>query len=226
MAFGIIPTKNCVFLPEQSLVGPALKYLIPILLFSCMALNAQAQQPVRVIQFTGVVMEQDSMNVIPGVHVYVPKTGRGTTSNPYGFFSLPVVEGDSVVFTAVGFKRTSFVIPEHKSESSLKVIVTLQNDVTFLDEVEIFPFPSEETFKRAVVTMRLPYNRENANLQAWLNATYMKENPYLMYSSPAMNQRYFQDQQLQQFQNKFGMPQNNLLNPWAWSSFINSLRGN
>ena len=178
----------------------------------------------KVIQFTGVVMEIDSFNVIPGVHVYIPKGGRGTTTNPYGFFSFPVVEGDSVIFSAVGFKRTSFIIPKHDGNSSLKVIVTLDQDVQFLEEVEVFPFPNEEMFKRAVVTMQLPYNRDNANLQAWINATYMKDGGNYYASSPAMNQRYFQDQQVQMFQNKFGPQTTNLLNPWAWNSFIQSLK--
>ncbi|MCP4458688.1 MAG: carboxypeptidase-like regulatory domain-containing protein [Cytophagales bacterium] len=185
----------------------------------------KAQESKPVIQFTGVVMEQDSLTVIPGVHIYVPLGGRGTTTNPYGFFSMPVVEGDSIIFTAIGFKRTHFVLPRHDPSTSLKVLVTLAEDITFLDEVEIFPFPTEAMFKHAVVTMQLPYNRENANLQAWLNATYMKEGYDFYAASPATNQRYIQDRQILEFQNKFGPQQNNLLNPWAWASFINSLKG-
>ena len=130
----------------------------------CISLHGQEQavttpdtpvQNKRVIQFTGVVMEMDSFNVIPGVHVYLPKGGRGTTTNPYGFFSIAVVEGDSIVFSAVGINRTNYIA-----------------------------------------------------------------------ASPAMNQRYFQDQQVQMFQNKFGPQTNNLLNPWAWNSFIRSIKGN
>lgn len=185
-----------------------------------------AQESVPVIQFTGVVMQQDSLDVVPGVHIYVPKGGRGTTSNPYGFFSMPVIEGDSVIFSAVGFKRTHFIIPKHDPATSLKVLVTMVEDITFLDEVEVFPFPTEEMFKHAVVTMQLPYNRETANLQAWLNATYMKEGYDYYAASPATNQRYQSDRQILQFQNKFAPQQNNLLNPWAWASFINSMKGN
>ena len=190
-----------------------------------MAFSAKAQER-EVIQFTGVVMDSDSMQVVPGVHIYIPKSGRGTTTNPYGFFSLPVVEGDSIIFTAVGFKRSHYIIPSHKSWTSLKVIVTLEQDVTFLEEVQVFPFPNEEAFKRAVVTMELPYSRDQANLQAWLKATYMKGGYDFYPPSPAMSQRYFQDQQVAAFQSKFG-PQNiGLLNPWAWSNFIQSMRGN
>ncbi len=202
-----------------------LKRFLPFVFVLSLAGCLHAQKEPTVIQFTGVVMGQDSLEVIPGVHVYLPKGGRGTTTNPYGFFSLPVIEGDSVVFTAVGYKRTNYIIPRHDKPSSLKVIVTLEQDITFLEEVEVFPFPNEEMFKRAVVTMRLPYDRDNANLQAWLSATYMSGG-YSFAASPAMNQRYFQDQQMQEFRNKFGPSPNNLLNPWAWSSFINSVRNN
>ena len=198
--------------------------LLFLFLFSGIEVKAQEDNPV--IQFTGVVMESDSLTVIPGVHIYVPKGGRGTTTNPYGFFSMPVLEGDSIIFSAVGFKRSHFIVPKHDPKTSLKVIVTMEEDIAFLEEVEVFPFPSEEMFKQAVVTMRLPYDRNTANLQAWLNATYMKEGYQYMSASPAANQRYFQEQQMLQFHNRFGPQPNNLLNPWAWSSFIKSLKGN
>lgn len=203
-----------------------MRILASIFLLLCCTITLRAQDKPSVIQFTGVVMESDSLGVIPGVHVYIPKGGRGTTTNPYGFFSLPVVEGDSVIFTAVGFKRSHFIIPKHDPTTSLKVIVTMEQDITFLEEVQVFPFPNEETFKRAVVTMELPYNRDQANLQAWINATYMKGEYNFYTISPGMAQRYFQDQQVRSFQSKFGPQNMSLLNPWAWSSFIQSLKGN
>ena len=187
--------------------------------------NAQEDDP-KVIQFTGVLMGQDSTNVIPGAHVYLPKGGRGVTTNPYGFFSLPVVQGDSIVFSAIGYKRAFYIVPEHRDDTSLKVIVTLEEDVTFLQEVEVFPFPNEEMFKRAVVTMKLPEDRDEQNLRSWISAIYMQKNYGYFPSSAAMNYRYFQDQQLQQFNNRFAPNTINLMNPWAWSDFINSIKNN
>ena len=96
--------------------------MVPVLLATALLLSspkAEAQVSNPVIQFTGVVMESDSLTVIPGVHIYVPKGGRGTTTNPYGFFSMPVLEGDSIVFSAVGFKRTHFIVPAHDPKTSL-----------------------------------------------------------------------------------------------------------
>jgi hypothetical protein len=185
-----------------------------------------SQDNQKVFQFSGVIMEVDSTQVIPGAHVYVPKGGRGTTTNPYGFFSMAVVPGDSIVITAVGYKRRSFIVPDHQDKASLKMILTLEEDVTFLEEVEVFPFPTEEMFKRAVVALEVPYDRDYANVQAWLNAIYMQKASLTLPASPAMNQRYFQARQVQEFQNKFGPNNITLLNPWAWSSFINSLKRN
>ncbi|MEQ8552994.1 MAG: carboxypeptidase-like regulatory domain-containing protein [Cyclobacteriaceae bacterium] len=201
-----------------------------ILLYSALivfslGLAAQDQEK-KVIQFTGVIFGADSVSIIPGVHVYVPKVGRGTTTNPYGFFSMPVLEGDSIVFSAVGFQRESFVVPKHEKDQSLKVIVTMKEDIAFLEEVEVFPYPSEAMFKEAVLAVQLPNQEEINNIEAWLAKQYMREAYKNLPASPGANHRYFMDQQAQSIQNRYMRPQNNLLNPFAWAQFINSLKGN
>jgi hypothetical protein len=187
----------------------------------CFHLSAQDKD---IIQFTGVVFTEDSTNVIPGVHIYVPKAGRGTTTNPYGFFSMPVLEGDSIVFSSVGFERSYFIVPGHDAEHSLKKIVYLKEDVKYLREVEVFPFPSEATFKAAVLASELPNRRDLDNLNEWLRATseidYYTDVP----SSPNENYRYFMRQQMDYQMYRYGPQQNPLLNPFAWASFIRSLR--
>ncbi len=137
-----------------------LKYFIYIFSFflTVSVLVAQSDAPVKrnIIQFTGVVFAPDSNSVIPGVHVYVPTAGRGTTTNPYGFFSLPVLEGDSLVFSAVGFKRQYYIVPEHKESTSLKVLITMQEDVTLLSEVEVFPIPQKPCLRKPFFLWRRP----------------------------------------------------------------------
>ncbi|MFH6983007.1 carboxypeptidase-like regulatory domain-containing protein [Marinoscillum luteum] len=190
------------------------------------ALVAQSDTPVKrnIIQFTGVVLAPDSNSVIPGVHVYVPTAGRGTTTNPYGFFSLPVLEGDSLVFSAVGFKRQFYIVPEHKESTSLKVLITMQEDVTLLSEVEVFPYPTEAMFKEAILSLETPYQKQYNNLNAWLSSDYMSSAYADLPASPNANHQYYMQMQMQAIQNKYQTPQNNLLNPWAWSKFINSLK--
>ncbi|MFK7951390.1 MAG: carboxypeptidase-like regulatory domain-containing protein [Ekhidna sp.] len=178
----------------------------------------------KIIQFTGVVFGSDSTTVIPGTHIYIPTSGRGTTTNPYGFFSIPVMEGDSLVFSAVGYKRAFFKVPKHEGESSLKVIITLQEDITFLEEVEVRPYPTEAMFKEALITMELPYQKEYANIYKWLNSDIMQEAYLSLPASGNENLRYFTQQQQRAYTNRYSPPQNQLLNPFAWSQFIKSLK--
>lgn len=178
----------------------------------------------NIIQLTGVIFAPDSNSVIPGVHVYVPTAGRGTTSNPYGFFTLPVLEGDSLIFSAVGFKRSFYIVPKHDVPTSLKVIITMQEDVTFLDEVSVFPYPTEEMFKEAILAMETPYQQQYNNMNAWLSSDYMNTAYRNLPNSANANYNYYMQLQAQAMYNKNMKPQNNLLNPWAWAKFIKSLK--
>jgi len=204
----------------------SLKFLL-ICLFIVSISNAgfcQKSGQRQVIQFTGVVFGSDSTNVVPGVHIYIPKNGRGTTTNPYGFFSMPVLEGDSVVFSAVGYHRTYYIIPEHDKESSLKIVVFLADDITFLEEVEIRPYPTESAFREALITMELPHQKEYANIYQWLNSEYMTSGYQYLPVSLNTNAQYLMNIQQQAYINRYSPPVNNFLNPFAWAQFINSLK--
>ncbi|MDX5477970.1 MAG: carboxypeptidase-like regulatory domain-containing protein, partial [Cyclobacteriaceae bacterium] len=104
----------------------------------------------KVLQISGIVLNADSTDAVPGVNIYVPKKGRGTTSGRYGYFSMPVLEGDSVVFSFIGLKRQTFKVPEN-STGDISLIVTMQVDEIALAEIEVMPFPSEDEFKRQVL---------------------------------------------------------------------------
>ena len=186
--------------------------------------GAQAQVSPKIIQFTGVIFTPDSTSVIPGVHIYVPKVGRGTTTNPYGFFSLPVLEGDSLVFSAVGFKRQSFVVPKHDSNRSMKLLLTLEEDIAFLEEVEIFPYPSEAMFKKAVLALDMSDSEDYRNLEAWLAAQYMARGYRDLNGTSRDNYNYTMTEQRQAYDNRFQSPVNNFANPFAWARFIKDLR--
>lgn len=197
--------------------------LIPFLFVGFLAVAQEEQRP-NVVQLTGVVFGMDSTEVIPGVHVYTPLGGRGTTTNVYGFFSLPVLEGDSLVFSSVGYKRASYVVPEHREDNSIRVIVTLEEDVTYLDELEVFPYPSEAVFKAAVLAVELPDQRDYDNLQRLLNSDVLREAYWELPASANMNHRFFMQQQQQAIANRFQPVANPLLNPFAWRDFIRSLK--
>jgi hypothetical protein len=192
--------------------------LVGVMLFT--SDSAQAQSRKRVIQLSGIVMGSDSASFVPGVHVYVPKAGRGTTTNEVGFFSMPVLVGDSIVISSVGYHRQHYIVPPTANEYQT-IIITMVEDVTFLKEVEIVPFPTEEVFKEAVLALNVPTEAiDEKNLNAELLALMLKTTP----PDGPQNARYSLDQWANAQNSKYQPVTNPLLNPFNWAKFFNSLK--
>jgi hypothetical protein len=186
-----------------------------------------AQQNRRVIQLSGIVLgkdERDSLIQLPGVHVYVPKAGRGAVTNALGFFSLPVMAGDSVVISSVGYERQWYIVPNHPSEF-LTIIVEMVQDITYLQEVEVTPFPTEEVFKEAILALNLPAEKgpiDRRNVSQELLALMVRTTPM----DGPMNQRYYLDQWAAAQGQQYAPITNPYLNVFNWAKFFKSLQQN
>ena len=183
-----------------------------------------AQQKKRIIQLSGVVLEDDSISgrPIPGVHIYVPKAGRGVTTNGMGFFSMPVLENDEIVISSVSYVQQRFTVPANSKEYET-IIITMVQDTTFLPEVVIMSFPTEEVFKQAVLAMNMPLDDngiDRRNFNEELMALMLKTTPMDGY----LNQRYYLDQWAGSANNRFQPVTNPFLNPFNWAKFFSSLK--
>jgi hypothetical protein len=200
-------------------------FILTLVLIVCgVIIPGEAQQKKRVIQLSGVVLEEDSISgsPVPGVHIYVPKAGRGTTTNGMGFFSMPVLEGDELVISAVGYDRQHFRVPENSPEYQT-IIVTLVQDTTFLQEVVIVPFPTEEVFKQAVLAMNMPVDNsgiDQRNFNEELFALMVKTTPM----DGPQNQRYYLDQWANSATSRYQPVTNPFLNVFNWAKFFSSLK--
>ncbi len=184
-----------------------------------------AQDGREVIQFSGVVVEMDSTQGIPGVHIYVPGKRRGTSANFYGYFSFPVLEGDTVIFSSVGYQRRTMIIPKNHGDDMLTVVVPLKQDTIILDETIVMPYPTEELFKEAILAMKSPttsdeYLTMQGNLDPMILAQMYRELP----NDGSMNYTYFSNQNYTYMFDAYGARTNQLLNPFAWSNFFKSLK--
>lgn len=178
----------------------------------------------RVIQLSGVVLGEDSVSGLPFVHIYVPKAGRGTTTNITGFFSMPVLVGDSVVVSSVGYVRRHYIVPD-TNEEFLTIIIEMTTDNTFLKEVTILPFPTEEVFKQAVLALNVPMDEngiDRRNLNAELMALMMRTTPM----DGNLNYRYYMDQYNSSISDRTLGRTNPFLNPFNWARFFRDLKRN
>ncbi|QCR25110.1 carboxypeptidase-like regulatory domain-containing protein [Pontibacter sp. SGAir0037] len=134
--------------------------LLPVIAFLLLCIGlpqeAAAQGEKRAVQLSGFVAVGDSLYGVAGVSVYVPNTNRGAQTNEYGFFSVPVLTGDSVIFRAIGYKTQYLIIPKNFGSQSYSVIMQMQEDPAELPMVDVFPWATERDFKQAFLAVRLP----------------------------------------------------------------------
>jgi CarboxypepD_reg-like domain len=184
---------------------------------------AYSQGEIKYITFSGLVIDSQTKEPLPGAYITIPRAGRGTLSNSKGYFVLGVFPGDTVNFSYLGFKKQFHIIPK-KAEIDYSVFVELQVDSKMLKEVKVYPFSTEEEFKQALVDMKLPDDRERKILQE----VYSPENIAKMASVHGMNAndnyRYGQNQFLKQIESRGQVTMNPLLNPFAWVNFVKSVK--
>lgn len=191
------------------------------------ALGLSAQNSLNIVQFSGMVVGGDSLYGIPGVTIYVPKAGRGTTTNEIGFFSMPTLVGDTVVINALGYKKKSLVVPKSEKQS-ITMIVELVEDTIYLPIVEIFPYPTEELFKQAFLALNLndqyQYNRMANNLSPQLLNKLLSSSTM----SSKENARYSIRNQMRPgyYGGTQGVNILNMINPFAWSNLVKQVRKN
>lgn len=192
------------------------------------ARSGRAQGQRQVVQFSGIIATGDSLLGVPGATIFLPKAGRGTASNAYGYFSLPVLAGDSIIIRSLGYRNQYVVIPPDYPRQSYSVIVQLKEDATVLPEVRIFPYVTEKDFKRAFLALKLPQERGTATAEN-LNEQILRR---IFNNAPVTSMaNYRQTMQMQQLdqQRRYGIApnpysNNPLLNPFSWLQLINQIK--
>lgn len=190
--------------------------------------RARAQGQRRVVQFTGIVASGDSLLGVPGAAIFVPKAGRGITTNPYGYFSLPVLAGDSIVIRSLGYRNQYVIIPPDYPRQSYSVIVQLKEDATVLPEVRIFPYATEKDFKEAFLAMKPPSENERTPADKLNEQVMRRMFNTLPVSSMGNYRQAMQAQQNDQLR-RMGMgptpaTNNPLLNPFSWLQLIKQVK--
>ncbi|WP_026629270.1 TonB-dependent receptor [Dyadobacter alkalitolerans] len=80
------------------------KPLYQLLIFVFVSFQAFAQEQITI---SGFVREKGSLELLPGVNVYLENSMIGTVTNTYGFYSLTILKSDSVKisYSFVGYER-------------------------------------------------------------------------------------------------------------------------
>ena len=199
-------------------------WLFLIFLFCSLSGFSQVSDK-KLVQFSGIIMNRDSNTVVPYVTI-TNVTGRDQffSANYKGYFSFVANEGDTLVFTAVGYKREGVVIPTNLSDNKYTILMKMQQDVINLPMVQVYPWASTDEFKKEFMTLKfadddLEIAKKNVSRES-LSA--------MMASLP----RDGAEMQSFNFQNNHNRLVNKninqrlanpLLNPFAWGALIQQI---
>jgi hypothetical protein len=177
-----------------------------------------------IIQLSGVLLSADTLTPIPFANVIIKSNGRGTMTDYFGFFSIVVQKEDEIIFSAMGYKNSTYVIPDTLSLNRYSLIQILTIDTICLKETIIYPWPTYEQFKKAFIKINIPdddYEKAVKNFAMIIDMKGKWED-YPMDANMSYNN--YMNQRLSRLYYAGQLPPNNLLNPIAWVQFIEAWR--
>ncbi|MBI2258656.1 MAG: carboxypeptidase-like regulatory domain-containing protein [Flavobacteriia bacterium] len=178
---------------------------------------------IKLIQLSGVVVASDSLEQLPFTSIFDLGSRRGTVADYYGYFSLVVFPGDTLLFSYYGYKTSSFIVPDTLKENRYSIIHMMEKDTINLPMVTVYPWPSKEDFARYFVEMK-PYDDALRRAQKQLSGENLAFIAAKLSTDPSLSYAWQQNQRLTQLYTQGQMPVNNLLNPYSWATFIDSWR--
>ncbi len=178
-------------------------------------------QPGELVQLSGRITNEQA-EPLPFAHVLIMNNYRGTITDREGKFSLVVEVYDTVLFSTLGYKRRTIIIPDTLPKPFLTKDIVLQEDTILIAEVEVYPWRNYEEFKEALLNLRLP---DDDNERARRNIALIKTQ-IILYNEPNARENY-QHVMEQQYRETFsqGMyPSYQIFNPFAWAKFFEALK--
>lgn len=177
----------------------------------------------QLVQFSGVLVSIDSLDMVSYASVIDKTTQKGTMADYFGYFSFVTRPGDTILFNAFGFKPNSYIVPDTLTENRYSIIHIMIPDTLNLPEVEIYPWPSKEDFARAFVEMQ-PYDDALRKAQRQLSGESLAFAAARIPTDGGLSYNWELQQQQSRLYTMGQTPVNNLLNPAAWNRFIESWR--
>jgi hypothetical protein len=197
------------------------RFLVTLIFVSLLTFKVLKAQEIEedLIQFTGIVVTADSLKPVPYTNIVIKNTWRGTIADYYGYFSFVAFRSDTIIFSAVGFKKGIYCIPDTITSNRYSVIQVMSSDTIMLTQTIIYPWPTREKFKEAFLNFDVPdddYERAKKNLDIGQLREITESYPM----DGSMNFR----NSMQLYQEKLyynGQTQPiTILNPFAWAEFI------
>ncbi|MFC3197238.1 hypothetical protein ACFOET_06410 [Parapedobacter deserti] len=194
-----------------------------LLLTVGVTISSVAQQR-KLVQFSGVIHNADTNVIVPYVTVTNLSFNNQTfTANHQGYFSFVAHEGDTILFSSVGYRATSIVIPEVPADK-YTAMVNMTAEIKELPMVTPYPWASIDEFNMAFMSLEIA---DDDIIVAKRNLS-----PESLAAMAAVTPRSAEEiQNFSAMQNHIGLTNkavnqrmaNPLLSPFAWGNLIRQI---
>lgn len=201
-----------------------MKNVTQILIIFFLASFGWAQEKVvegdtNLIQLSGVVVDEETLDPLPYTTVYDKTDERGVIADYLGYFSLVTYPGDTLYFSFYGHKRSTFIVPDTLTDNRYSIIHVMQMDTLQFPSVDVYPWPSREDFARAFVEMQ-PYDDALRRAQRQLSGESLAFAAARLENDASYAYTFRQNQIQTAIYTQNQLPVNNLLNPYSWAKLI------
>lgn len=201
-----------------------MKYALTILLlFAVSAVFAQNTKEKPLIQFTGIITDVDSNTVVPYVTVTnLTNKEQRYAANYKGYFSFIAHPGDTILYTAIGYRDLLLPIPAQINDTKYTAMIKMKAEIVNLPTVRVYPWATVEDFTRDFMSMKIAdddYVIAARNVSPESLSGLIMTLPRDGGEIQSINNRLNHDRAL----NKNMVQTNPLLNPFAWGKLMQSI---
>lgn len=168
-------------------------------------------------------MKADSLAGVPFATIIIKNKNRGTSANYDGSFSIAVETGDTILFTAIGFKNASYVVPMRFDRERYAMIQVMTQDTVLLAESIVYPYPTPEEFRKAFLELEIPKNLNDRAIDN-INQQYFDVLADNMDYDGNESSDYFMRQRAATYYWKGQNAPQNIFNLFSWIEFFKAIK--
>jgi hypothetical protein len=148
-----------------------MKFFVGLLFCSQLLFSfGQEQKPTLIdsslIQLSGVVISGESLDPLAYTTIFDKTQRRGVIADYYGYFSMVVVPGDTLLFSFFGYKTSTFIVPDTLKDNRYSIIHMIDKDTLNLPTIDVIRGRQKKILQKhlsicALTTMQLEERNVN-----------------------------------------------------------------
>lgn len=136
-----------------------------LLIKSFVSFSSSRPERDSIISISGQVIDSKNLGPVPLASITILRSRKGTICDSVGVFHLQVLQSDTLVISALGFRKKAWLIPTIINPDSPPFFQIQLDDISYLlDEVDIYALGTWDEFREDFINTKLeeknPINKD------------------------------------------------------------------